>query len=77
MLEWYRYDALHRSGNSIEGMDWIEAPSSRPAGRVEAVEPLYCLRAVDAEREGVAFVPAHSAPVSLKRSRSCTVSCPI
>ena len=63
MLEWYRHDAKHRSMDSAEAMDWTDSLSKRPVGSVEAVEPMQCLRAVDAENEGVAFVPAHSTPV--------------
>ena len=70
MLEWYRYDAQHRSMDAPEAMDWIDAPSGKAAGSVEAVEPSVCLQLIDAEREGVAFVPAHSAPVREQRQAS-------
>ena len=65
MLEWYRHDAKGRSVNSMEAMDWIDAATGRPEGSVQPIPPLACLRQVDAEREGIAFVPAHSFPVTL------------
>ena len=70
MLEWYRHDAKHRSMNSPEAMQWIDSLSKSPGGSVEAVEPIQCLRAVDAEKEGVAFVSAHSTPVDLITDKS-------